>query len=179
MGYPNGRYAGVRSNAPDPAVLAETPLYRGLLAGDLSELAALMREKSLPAAARAITAEEPGETIYVILSGSAKVHVEQPEGTEVIPAVLGPGELVGEMSLADSLGRSADVTTLEESTFLWMHRTTFRSDVAESTILAGNLAEILSKRLRLTNANLLSMATLKVSRRVASQLLALANEYGQ
>jgi CRP-like cAMP-binding protein len=60
-----------------------------------------------------------------------------------------------------------------------MHRTTFRSDVAESTILAGNLAEILSKRLRLTNANLLSMATLKVSRRVASQLLALANEYGQ
>ena len=31
-----------------------------------------------------------------------KVHLEQPGGAEVILAVLGPGEVVGEMSLADS-----------------------------------------------------------------------------
>jgi hypothetical protein len=37
-----------------------------------------------------------------------------PDGTEVILTVLGAGEIVGEMSLADSLGRSADVSILEE-----------------------------------------------------------------
>jgi CRP/FNR family transcriptional regulator, cyclic AMP receptor protein len=50
----------------------------------------------------------------VILSSSVKVHAIRPDGTEVILAVLGPGEVVGEMSLADSLARSADVSTLEE-----------------------------------------------------------------
>src|SRR3712207_8051625 len=45
-----------------------------------------------------------------------------PADTDVILAVLGPGEVIGEMSLADSLGRSADVATLEETTFLWMDR---------------------------------------------------------
>jgi CRP-like cAMP-binding protein len=39
----------------------------------------------------------------VILSGSAKVHEIRPDGTEVILAVLGHGEMVGEMSIADSL----------------------------------------------------------------------------
>ena len=40
------------------------------------------------------------------------------------------------MSLADSLGRSASVTTLEESTFLAMDRATFRACVEEAPKLA-------------------------------------------
>ena len=49
------------------------------------------------------TADQPGEALYVILSGSAKVHGISPDVTEVILAVLDPGEVVGEMSIADSL----------------------------------------------------------------------------
>ena len=126
-----------------------------------------------------LTAEQPGEAIYVLLRGSVKVHLLTPEGTEVILAVLGPGEVVGEMSLADSLGRSASVTTLEESTFLWVDRRTFSSSIEGSPVLARNLADVLSRRVRLANAHLLSMAALDVPGRVASQLLALAREYGE
>lgn len=104
----------------------------------------------------------------MLLEGSVRVHLFGPEGAEVIPALLGPGAVVGEMGLADSLGRSASVTTLEESAFLWMDRITFRSTVATSQALANNPAEILSKRLRLTNAHLLSLATLDMLGRVAS-----------
>ena len=82
------------------------------------------------------------------------------------------------MGSTHSLGRSASVVALEKTTFLWMDRTTFRSSVASSPVLAKNLAEILSRRLRLTNANLGSLAILDMPRRVASQLLALPNEYG-
>jgi CRP/FNR family transcriptional regulator, cyclic AMP receptor protein len=86
---------------------------------------------------------------------------------------------VGKMSLADSLGRSADVTTLEESIFLWIDRANFCSGVEGSPALACNLANVLSRRLRLANVHMLSLATLEVSRRVASQLLALARAYGE
>jgi len=117
--------------------------------------------------------------VYVILSGSVKVYVIHPGGTDVVLAVLGVGEVVGEMSLADSLGRSASVVTLEETTLLWMDRRTFQTSVASSTVLSHNLAEVLSRRVRLTNARLISLATLDVPGRIASLLLSLAREYGE
>jgi CRP/FNR family cyclic AMP-dependent transcriptional regulator len=126
-----------------------------------------------------MAADQPGDAAYVISAGSVKVHVIRPDGEEVILAVLGPGEVVGEMSLADSLGRSADVTTLEESVLLWMDRIGFGSSLGESPVLARNLASLLSRRVRLTNSHLLSLAALDVPGRVASQLLALAREYGE
>ena len=91
-----------------------------------------MHERVFSTGYTIITADEPGEAVYVILSGSAKLHVIRPDRTEVILAVLGPGEVVGEMSLADSLGLSADVATVEESVLLWMYRVTFSSNVQDS-----------------------------------------------
>ena len=164
---------------PDPTTLSGISLFRGMPTRELERLAPLLHERNFPARASVLTAEQPGEAIYLIIEGSVKIHLLTPEGTEVILAVLGPGEIVGEMSLADSLGRSANVTTLEESALLWMDRRTFRSGVEGSTVLGRNLADVLSRRLRLANAHLLSLATLDVPGRVASQLLALAHEYGE
>jgi len=154
-------------------------LFRGMTPHELERLAPLLHERSFPAGASVLTAEQPGEAVYVVLRGSVKVHLLTPDGAEVILAVLGPGEVVGEMSLADSLGRSASVTTLEESAFLWIDRTIFRSGIEGSPVLARNLADILSRRMRLANAHLLSLATLDVPGRVASQILSLSREYGE
>jgi CRP/FNR family transcriptional regulator, cyclic AMP receptor protein len=163
----------------DPGILSEMPLFRGLPVRELERLAPLMHERTFPARAGVLTAEQPGEAVYVVLEGSVKVHLYTPEGAEVILAVLGTGEVVGEMSLADSLGRSANVTTLEESALLWMDRATFLSGVESSAVLARNLADVLSRRVRLGNAHLLSMAALDVPGRVASQILSLSREYGE
>jgi len=167
------------SSPTEPGTLAELALFQGVRARELERLALLLHRRSFPAGSTVIAADQPGEAVYVLLRGSVKVHLFTPEGMEVILAVLGAGEVVGEMSLADSLGRSADVTTLEESIFLWIDRATFRSGVEASPVLARNIADVLSRRVRLANAHLLSMATLDVPGRVASQLLALAHEYGE
>ena len=168
--------------APSPVEsgsLSELTLFRGVPTRELERLAPLLRERSFPAGSTVIAADQPGEAVYVIISGSAKVHVIRPDGADVILAILGPGEVVGEMSLADSLGRSADVATLEESVLLWMDRSAFRTSLQEAPTLTRNLAEVLSRRLRLANAHLLSLATSDVPGRVASQILALAKEYGE
>ena len=164
----------------DPDVLSELTLFQGVPAQELEKFAPLLHRKIFPAGATVITTDQPGDAVYVISAGSVKVHVIRPDGEEVILAVLGPGEVVGEMSLADSLGRSADVSTLEESVLLWMHRSAFRMKLEEVPMLSPrNLASLLSRRVRLTNAHLLSLAALDVPGRVASQLLALAREYGE
>ena len=163
----------------DADALARLPLFEGLSRSDLSRLLGHLHEKPFPAGTNVLIAEQPGEAVYVILSGSVKVHAVRPGGPEVVLAVLGAGEVLGEMSAADSLGRSATVVTLEETDLLWMDRRTFRASVDSSTILARNLGEILSKRVRLANARLISLASLDVPGRVASELLSLAREYGQ
>jgi len=83
------------------------------------------------------------------------------------------------MSLADSLGRSANVITLEETTFLLMDRGTFRASVEELPTMALNLTNIFSRRMRLANAHLRSVGAMDVPGRVATQLSALAREYGE
>ena len=138
-----------------------------------------MHERSFLAGASVFTAEQPGEAVYVLLRRVVKVHMSLPDGTEVILAVLGPGEVVGEMSVSDSLGRSASVTTLEDCTFLRMDRRTFLSSMEEVPTIARNLVGILSRRLRLADTHIRSLAALDVHGRVAAQLLAFAREYGE
>jgi CRP/FNR family cyclic AMP-dependent transcriptional regulator len=169
----------MRPAAPNPAVLAKTPLFAGLPFAELSRLATLMHHRTFPSRSSVITSGQPGEAVYVILQGSVKVSTIRPDGTEVILAVLGAGEVVGEMSLADSLGRSADVVTLEQSTFLWMDREAFRATVEEVPAMGRNLTQVLSRRLRLANTHSRMLSALDVPGRVAAQILALAREYGE
>ena len=166
-------------NTPEPASFCTVSLFRGLAPEELERLAALLRERSFPAGTNVISAEEPGGGAYVILSGTAKVYVTHTDGTQVILAILGAGEIIGEMSVADSLGRSASVLTLEDSTLLWMDREAFLSSMEEMPAIARNLIGILSRRLRLADTHVRSLAALDVHGRVAAQLLAFAREYGE
>jgi CRP-like cAMP-binding protein len=88
--------------------------------------------------------------------------VTRSDSTEGVLAALGHGELIGEMSLADSLRRSANVITLEETDFLLMDRGTFRASVEELPTMALNFANVLSRRLRLANVHLRSVAAMNV-----------------
>ena len=163
----------------DPAILSEVALFRDLHSEQLSKLAVRLHQKTFPSGANVITAEERADSVYVIVEGTAKVYVTHTDGTEVILAILGPGEIVGEMSAADSLGRSASVLTLEDSTLLSMDRHTFLSSMEEMPAIARNLIGILSRRLRLADTHTRSLAALDVHGRVAAQLLAFAREYGE
>ncbi len=164
----------------DPGVLQRVALLRGLPPDQMDKLLPMLYERSFPAGTNVvISAEEPGEGVYAILSGTAKVYVTDPDGAEIIIAILGPGEVVGEMSLADSLGRSANVLTLERSLFLWMDRRTLLAGMDESPVIARNLANILSRRLRLANTHARSLSVLDVQGRIAAQLLGFAREYGE
>ena len=163
----------------DPEILSELPLFRGLPPDQLAELNGLLHHQALPAGANLMTAGQPGEAVYVILAGTVKIHVEQADGHDVIIAILGAGEIVGEMSLLNNTERSASVITLERSTLLWMDRSAFHACLLKMPALTFNLAGILGNRLRLANEQIQSLATQEVESRVARQLLAFAEHYGQ
>ena len=159
--------------------LKAIPFFQGLPDDALAALSGRMRPVTVRAGVNLIAVEQPGEVLYVVLAGTVKVYVEQADGTEVILAILGPGEIVGEMSVVDSLHRSASVVTLEDSTLARIDRRAFWDALQANPQLTTNLVMILSRRLRLANTRVQADATLDVVGRVALQLLALAQELGQ
>jgi CRP/FNR family cyclic AMP-dependent transcriptional regulator len=124
-------------------------------------------------------AEQPGEIVYIILKGAIKIQIVRTDGVEVILAILGPGETVGELSLIDSAGRSANVITMEKSTLLWMDRATFWECLEMMPVITYKLLRLMCGRLRLSNEQIQALATLDIYGRVARQLLAMAEQYGQ
>ncbi len=164
---------------PTPSTLEKIALFQGLEERHLNWLVDHLRCKVFAAETNIMTVEQPGDVVFIILDGTVKVHVRQASGTDVVLAILGSGDIVGEMSMLDSSGRSANVITLEESTLLWLDRHNFQEALDKIPQLSVNLSRLLAQRLRLANAQIQTLATLDVYGRVARQLLAFAEKYGE
>lgn len=159
--------------------LREIALFSHLSAVELDEVARLLHRKSYGAGAGIITADQPGEVVYVIEQGTVKIELDQADGSQAILAILGPGDTVGEMSLVDNAPRSANVITLESTTVLWMERAHFERCLGAMNVLSQALARLLNDRLRMANQQILALSTLDVAGRVGRQLLAFAHRYGR
>ncbi|MEP6756114.1 MAG: cyclic nucleotide-binding domain-containing protein, partial [Chthonomonadales bacterium] len=96
---------------PDARQLRLIPLFEGLSDNTLDEINTILRKHTFAAGTNVITFQTPGEVLYIILSGTVKIKVDQADGKEVVVALLGAGELVGELSVLDNDFRSADVMT--------------------------------------------------------------------
>jgi CRP/FNR family cyclic AMP-dependent transcriptional regulator len=163
----------------DPQQLGALELFRGLSAAELARVNEQLGHTKFPTGAMILTASQPGEIAYVVLEGTLKVSVIESNGRELTLALLGPGEIVGELSLADRSGRSADVVALEPANLVWIDRNTFDRMRREMPLITENLLRLMARRLRLANAQLQAIATLDVHGRVARQLLALADALGE
>jgi len=179
-----GRMQMTGTTRPMPALellntLDKIPLFAGLTPKQIDWLRENMYVRAFPAGVDIITAGASGEVIYILLSGTVKVYVPQPDGSDVIVNILGPGDTVGEMSLVDQPIRSASVITLEDTAVMWMNSQYFREALQTMPVLAHNLLKILSARLRMSTAQIESLASLDVEGRVARQVLAFARRYGR
>ena len=60
---------------------------------------------------------EPGDRLYVIRSGKIKLGRRSTDGRENLLAIMGPGQMFGELSLFDPGPRSATVTAVTDADF--------------------------------------------------------------
>lgn len=87
-----------------------------------------------------------GSSMFVITSGRVSVSVSAPDGHTIPLAELGPGDVIGEMSLLTGEPRSADVWALDEVEVIEVRRTEMRHVLAENDALAEALARQVSTR---------------------------------
>lgn len=99
---------------------------------------------------------ETGDVCYIIASGRVRGEIVYEEGgkTYTTSFEVGPGGLVGEMSLFTGLPRTATVIVEEEAEVLEIRAEALASLLARNPALAEALAEIVSSRNRANSAML-------------------------
>lgn len=120
---------------------------------------------------------DPGDTIYVVLSGRLKVFAHGANDREIIFGVCGPGDYVGEMSL-DGGPRSASVITLEPSTCVVVTRHTLRLHIAEHPDFAFELLARVIRRARMATRDARNLALIDTYGRLVRLLDELAVAQG-
>ncbi len=122
--------------------------------------------------------DEPGDALYVILSGRVKVVLYGEDGKEVILSTLREGDFFGEMALIDGGPRSASVVALEESKLIRLLRQSFMDFLRETPEMALRILETMSQRLRMADGKIGSLALMDVYGRVARALREIATQEG-
>ena len=96
---------------------------------------------------------DEGSCMYVIQDGEVEV-VRSHDGTTVRLAILGPGDIFGELSLFGNGRRSATVRALGDVRIVTVDRNTFMRRVQEDLTLAFRIFQTMAARLNSMNAEL-------------------------
>lgn len=121
---------------------------------------------------------EEAHHLLVLLRGRARVVVTTETGREVLVAVRGPGDVIGELAVLDPAARSATVSALEDLTALVVSSDAFLGFLHDRPHVMLALLRALVRRLRESDRHLVEGRTEDVRTRLARQLLQLGARYG-
>lgn len=119
------------------------------------------------------------EQVMIVLSGRVKISHFTSDGREIILAVRGPGELLGELSAIDQEPRSATALAAEPVEVLVMTVEDFQQFVSTTPRAAMVLLLGLTRRLREADRKRIEFAAFDTVGRVALRLLDLADQFGE
>ncbi len=88
---------------------------------------------------------EPGDELFIIQSGKVKI-TKIVNNNEVLIAILGPGEIFGEMALLENKPRSASAIAYGDMTAMVVNKTNFQAMVTQQPQMGTKLITILSDR---------------------------------
>ncbi len=121
---------------------------------------------------------EPGDRLFIIVSGKVKITQHTPDRRQALLAVLGPSDVFGELSLLDPGPRTSTATTVTPALTASIDHHALSIWLSRSPRIAERLLQVLAARVRRTNDQVADMTFRDVPSRVAKQLLRLAQRFG-
>jgi len=130
------------------------PLFANFTDKEITFLAKNVEKKEYAPYDLIIKQEDYATAAYFILEGTIKVYRNQKDGKVVNLSILGPGEIIGELSLIDNQPRSASVEAIQKTTVLEIKKSDFNHFLKKHPKASIELLKVITKRLRLIHKNL-------------------------
>jgi CRP-like cAMP-binding protein len=159
-------------------VLAQTGLFQGLAEEAVEPVLSRLETQTLPRGRVVFNEGEPGDSLYIVLSGKIKLSRRSPDGRENVLAVMGPSDQFGELSVFDPGPRTATATAVTDVKLARMPQTLLRRWIEAHPEVGERLLHVLARRLRRTNDSVADLIFTDVPGRVAKALLGLAERFG-
>jgi CRP-like cAMP-binding protein len=142
------------------SALKKMALCRTLTAAELEAIAAIVEAKEVAAGGELFREGDAGDGLYLVVAGEIEV-VKRGSAGEHSLAKLGPGGVLGEMSLVTSDARSATGRAIAQTSVLHLPVREFRalldSGSTAALKIAAAIAEVLARRLATMNSMVLQL----------------------
>jgi CRP/FNR family transcriptional regulator, cyclic AMP receptor protein len=121
---------------------------------------------------------DPGDALFVVMSGSIKITLPADTGDEAILATLRPGDFFGELALLDGAPRSATAVAIEPTETYILARDRFRDLISTEPVMREALLATLAAEVRRLTHHVEELHFLDITGRLASRLSRLSAEAG-
>jgi CRP/FNR family transcriptional regulator, cyclic AMP receptor protein len=163
---------------PQADALFQAPLFAALDPDAAAALRSSMQEVTIGRGHTLFEEGAPGNRLYVVTDGKIKLGRTSPDGRENLLAILGRGEMFGELSLFDPGPRTATATAVTDATLFQLGHDDLQPWLTGRPEVAAQLLAALARRLRRTNEAMADLVFSDVPGRVAKRLLDLAQRFG-
>ncbi len=164
---------------PDAAsVLERAPVFAGLAASEIAELAAIAVERRFAAGKSVFWEGDPPDWFYIVAEGQVKVVKQSASGKEFIVAFFGPNEMFGEVAVFEDKPYPASAVAASPLRVIGLRRSDLLQFLAGRPQVALKIIAILGGRLREAQARLRDLASERVEQRLAAALLMLSAKLG-
>jgi uncharacterized membrane protein len=136
--------------AADPKLLAGVPLFQFLDEHERASLAANVDELKFSAGEIIFNAGDPGDAMYVVVSGELEIYFKDATGVKIVLETPGPGEFFGELALLDAGSRTAHAQAVTELTALRIDQQDLDQLITKYPHAARDLLRAMGRRMRVT-----------------------------
>lgn len=158
------------------ATLAETPLFSGMDAAQLSRIERITQQRIYKRGEAIFWEGDPGIGFFVVAQGKVKIFKTSLDGKEQILHIYGPGNPFGEVPVFSGSRFPANAQAIEKSVLLFFPRTDFIALITDHPSLALNMLAVLSMRLRQFTIQVENLSLKEVPARLAAYLIFLSDE---
>ncbi len=161
-----------------PVSATNTPFLRQLGAADADALVARARRRKVARSGAILREGSAGDDVVLVLSGRVKLIASGAEGREVVLAIRGPGELVGEMAALGGIRRTATAIAVDDVEVGYLRSDELREFLRDHAHAGLVMMRMLIRRWAEADRDRISLATQDSVGRLAQRLLELASEHG-
>jgi CRP/FNR family transcriptional regulator, cyclic AMP receptor protein len=160
-------------------LLETAPPFSVLHPDDLTALASRMRFRSYRAGEAIFRQGDAARSLYVIHQGRVKLFNSSSTDQERLIAVLGPGQVFGELEVLSGDARVMGARAVDHVVVFAMDRHLLRAVLKTRSAFTRRLLELVARRLRRADQATQDLIFFDAGTRLARRLVELADDHGR